>query len=76
MVECHLLPYLVAPVFCFDYLLFSLSFSFSSRQGGNIADPIRSWKESDIPAEILEIIEKVGYKEPSPIQRQAIPIGE
>jgi ATP-dependent RNA helicase DDX23/PRP28 len=53
-----------------------LSFFFVSCQGGNIADPIRSWKESDIPAEILEIIEKVGYKEPSPIQRQAIPIGE
>jgi ATP-dependent RNA helicase DDX23/PRP28 len=59
--------------FCFSTFSF---FSFVSCQGGNIADPIRNWKESDIPAEILEIIEKVGYKEPSPIQRQAIPIGE
>ncbi|XP_058449299.1 probable ATP-dependent RNA helicase DDX23, partial [Malaya genurostris] len=27
------------------------------------------------PKEILDIIDKVGYKEPTPIQRQAIPIG-
>lgn len=25
--------------------------------------------------EILDVIDQVGYKEPSPIQRQAIPIG-
>ncbi len=25
--------------------------------------------------EILDIVDKIGYKEPSPIQRQAIPIG-
>lgn len=43
--------------------------------GGKIPDPIRNWKESGIQKELLEIIEKVGYKEPTPIQRQAIPIG-
>ncbi len=68
--------YLVPPVFLLWLPAFYLQFFFVFCQGGNIADPIRSWKESDIPAEILEIIEKVGYKEPSPIQRQAIPIGE
>ena len=31
--------------------------------------------ESIIPKPILECIERIGYKEPSPIQRQAIPIG-
>jgi len=31
--------------------------------------------ESSIPQQILECIERIGYKEPSPIQRQAIPIG-
>jgi superfamily II DNA/RNA helicase len=45
-------------------------------QGGNIPNPMRSWTESDIPQVILDIIEKIGYKEPSPIQRQAIPIGK
>lgn len=43
--------------------------------GGQIPHPLRSWIESDIPQSILDVIEKVGYKEPSPIQRQAIPIG-
>lgn len=43
--------------------------------GGRIPDPIRNWKESGIPAEILEIIDRVGYKDATPIQRQAIPIG-
>lgn len=43
--------------------------------GGKIPEPIRKWKESTIKSEIMEIIEKVGYKDPTPIQRQAIPIG-
>lgn len=43
--------------------------------GGLIPHPLRSWTESAIPPAILEVVEKVGYKEPSPIQRQAIPIG-
>jgi hypothetical protein len=43
--------------------------------GGQIPHPLRSWDESEIPAQILEVIDKIGYKEPSPIQRQAIPIG-
>ena len=43
--------------------------------GGNIPHPLRSWTESEIAKEILEVIESVGYKEPSPIQRQAIPLG-
>lgn len=37
--------------------------------------PLRSWEESQIPQQLLEAIETIGYKEPSPIQRQAIPIG-
>ncbi|KAJ7063213.1 P-loop containing nucleoside triphosphate hydrolase protein [Mycena amicta] len=42
---------------------------------GQIPHPLRSWEESDIPKSVLECIEQIGYKEPSPIQRQAIPIG-
>ncbi len=44
-------------------------------RGGNIPRPLRSWRESSIPAQILSTIEEIGYKDPSPIQRQAIPIG-
>lgn len=36
---------------------------------------MRNWQESGIPPQILGVIDEVGYKEPSPIQRQAIPIG-
>ncbi|RXW14721.1 hypothetical protein EST38_g11137 [Candolleomyces aberdarensis] len=57
-----------------DWRIFREDFSISAR-GGNIPHPLRSWKESDIPESILEAIERIGYKEPSPIQRQAIPIG-
>ena len=46
-----------------------------AQPGGSIPHPLRSWEESSIPPQILEIIDQVGYKEPSPIQRQAIPIG-
>ncbi|KAG5653969.1 hypothetical protein H0H81_008837 [Sphagnurus paluster] len=57
-----------------DWRIFREDFSISAR-GGQIPHPLRSWKESSIPATILECIEAIGYKEPSPIQRQAIPIG-
>lgn len=44
-------------------------------KGGRVAPPIRHWKESDLPKNIYEIIKSCGYDEPTPIQRQAIPIG-
>ena len=57
-----------------DWRIFREDYNISIK-GGNPAFPIRYWRESNIPEEILDIIDKVGYKEPSPIQRQAIPIG-
>ncbi|CAH7668788.1 pre-mRNA-splicing ATP-dependent RNA helicase prp28 [Phakopsora pachyrhizi] len=57
-----------------DWRIFREDFSIAAR-GGNIPNPMRSWDESKIPLQILEIIDEVGYKEPSPIQRQAIPLG-
>ncbi|EST08003.1 Helicase, C-terminal [Kalmanozyma brasiliensis GHG001] len=57
-----------------DWRIFREDFGISAR-GGNIPRPLRSWRESTIPKSILSTIEEVGYKEPSPIQRQAIPIG-
>lgn len=57
-----------------DWRIFREDFSISAR-GGGIPHPLRSWSESAIPGQILDCIERIGYKEPSPIQRQAIPIG-
>ncbi|TFY82972.1 hypothetical protein EWM64_g1039 [Hericium alpestre] len=57
-----------------DWRIFREDFSIAAR-GGNIPHPLRSWEESTIPKEILKVVEEVGYKEPSPIQRQAIPVG-
>ena len=57
-----------------DWRIFREDFSISAR-GGHIPLPLRSWSESEIPPQILGVIEEIGYKEPSPIQRQAIPIG-
>ncbi|KAJ7685100.1 P-loop containing nucleoside triphosphate hydrolase protein [Mycena polygramma] len=57
-----------------DWRIFREDFSISAR-GGQIPHPLRSWSESDIPKTILECIDEIGYKEPSAIQRQAIPIG-
>jgi len=57
-----------------DWRIFREDFSIATR-GGNIPHPLRSWGESAIPKQILTVIDQIGYKEPSPIQRQAIPIG-
>ncbi|KAM0788472.1 hypothetical protein ACM66B_001605 [Microbotryomycetes sp. NB124-2] len=57
-----------------DWRIFREDFAIAAR-GGNIPLPLRSWQESSIPQQLLDVIEEIGYKEPSPIQRQAIPIG-
>ena len=57
-----------------DWRIFKEDFNISTK-GGRIPNPIRSWKESKISKDILTVIDSVGYREPTPIQRQAIPIG-
>ena len=57
-----------------DWRIFKEDFNITTK-GGNIPNALRNWKEANLPSEILEIIDGVGYKEPTPIQRQAIPIG-
>lgn len=57
-----------------DWRIFREDFSISAR-GGHVPLPLRSWRESKISSRILDIVDEIGYKEPSPIQRQAIPIG-
>uniref|UniRef100_A0A183SP56 Probable ATP-dependent RNA helicase DDX23 n=1 Tax=Schistocephalus solidus TaxID=70667 RepID=A0A183SP56_SCHSO len=57
-----------------DWRIFREDYNISTK-GGNIPSPIRSWKESSISPDLLKIISKAGYAEPTAIQRQAIPIG-
>lgn len=56
-----------------DWRIFKEDFNILTK-GGNIPHPMRSWEESKIPSAILRTIRKVGYNEPTPIQRAAIPV--
>jgi len=58
---------------CNIEIFFKEDFNITTK-GGNIPNPIRSWKESNLPKNILSIIKEIGYDEPTPIQKQAIPI--
>ena len=44
-------------------------------QGGRATLPLRSWEEARLPPVIMRAISDAGYEKPSPIQRQAIPVG-
>ncbi|KAL0849789.1 hypothetical protein ABMA28_011735 [Loxostege sticticalis] len=57
-----------------DWRIFREDYNITIK-GGKIPNPIRNWKEAGFHQDIMEIINKVGYKSPTPIQRQAIPIG-
>ncbi|KAG9256987.1 P-loop containing nucleoside triphosphate hydrolase protein [Emericellopsis atlantica] len=56
-----------------DWRIFKEDYGIATK-GGLIPNPMRSWKESGLPPRLLEIVDQVGYKEPSAIQRAAIPI--
>ncbi|KAK4230617.1 putative pre-mRNA-splicing ATP-dependent RNA helicase prp-28 [Podospora fimiseda] len=56
-----------------DWRIFKENYGIATK-GGAIPNPMRSWHESNLPRRLLEIVHDVGYDEPSPIQRAAIPI--
>ena len=56
-----------------DWRIFKEDYNISTK-GGGIPNPMRSWAESGLPKRLLEVIEQVGYTEPSAVQRAAIPI--
>lgn len=56
-----------------DWRIFKEDFNISTK-GGSIPNPMRSWKESKLPQKLLDIVDAVGYTEPSAVQRAAIPI--
>ncbi|KAJ1934556.1 mRNA splicing protein prp28, partial [Kickxella alabastrina] len=57
-----------------DWRIFREDFGISCK-GGAVPQPLRSWRESAVPEAILHAIADIGYVEPTPIQRQAIPVG-
>ncbi|KAF4462871.1 Pre-mRNA-splicing ATP-dependent RNA helicase PRP28 [Fusarium albosuccineum] len=56
-----------------DWRIFKEDFGIATK-GGMIPNPMRNWQESNLSPRLLEIVDQVGYKEPTPIQRAAIPI--
>jgi ATP-dependent RNA helicase DDX23/PRP28 len=56
-----------------DWRIFKEDFNIATK-GGSVPNPMRSWEESHLPKRLLELIDRVGYKDPTPIQRAAIPI--
>lgn len=44
-------------------------------RGNKTALPLRTWEEANLSKPIMKAIEELEWKEPSPIQRAAIPIG-
>ncbi|CAG8488480.1 5703_t:CDS:10 [Paraglomus occultum] len=57
-----------------DWRIFKEDFNITTK-GGSIPNPIRSWEESNLSERIIKLINSIGYTSPTPIQRQAIPIG-
>ena len=56
-----------------DWRIFKEDFNIATK-GGSIPNPMRNWKESGLPKRLLDIVDSVGYTEPSAVQRAAIPI--
>ncbi|KAI0196850.1 Pre-mRNA-splicing ATP-dependent RNA helicase prp-28 [Astrocystis sublimbata] len=56
-----------------DWRIFKEDFGIATK-GGLLPNPMRSWQESTLPRRLLDIVAQVGYDEPTPVQRAAIPI--
>ena len=56
-----------------DWRIFKEDFNINT-SGGVMPAPIRHWHESGLPAELLSTIKRLNYAQPTPIQRQAIPL--
>ncbi|KAK3677504.1 mRNA splicing protein prp28 [Recurvomyces mirabilis] len=56
-----------------DWRIFKEDFNIATK-GGGIPNPMRNWEESGLPRRLMDIVDAVGYKEPSAVQQAAIPI--
>ncbi|EFJ18460.1 hypothetical protein SELMODRAFT_165735 [Selaginella moellendorffii] len=57
-----------------DWRIFREDFNISYK-GSRIPRPMRNWEEGGLSTELLKAVNKAGYKNPSPIQMAAIPLG-
>ena len=57
-----------------DWRIFKEDFGIAVSGGNNLPNPIRYWHESTLSKQLRQIIDALGYKIPTPIQRQTIPI--
>lgn len=57
-----------------DWRIFKEDFGIQVK-GASAPDPIRNWKEAEFPQTIMDMIDSVGYLEPTPIQKATIPVG-
>eukprot|EP00889_Picochlorum_renovo_P004164 jgi/Picre1/31194/NNA_006548.t1 len=59
-----------------DWRIFREDFNISFKGAtSNVALPIRSWEEAELPREVFQAIDDAGYTKPSPIQMASIPLG-
>ncbi len=59
-----------------DWRIFKEEFRITTKFAGRLCHPLRYWEEANLPKAIYRgITEVAGYKDPSPIQRMAIPVG-
>lgn len=56
-----------------DWRIFKEDFNIATK-GGSIPNPMRNWEEAGLPKRLMDIVDAVGYTEPSAVQRAAIPI--
>ncbi|KAJ5090841.1 hypothetical protein N7532_009525 [Penicillium argentinense] len=56
-----------------DWRIFKEDHEIATK-GGGVPNPMRSWEESQLPREVLELVHDVGYTKPTPIQCASIPI--
>lgn len=57
-----------------DWRILKEDFNIAVR-GGFAPNPMRNWNESEIKPELLKILRKMEFEQPTPVQRAAIPIG-
>ncbi|QPG74439.1 hypothetical protein FOA43_001768 [Brettanomyces nanus] len=57
-----------------DWRIMKEDYNISSK-GGKMENPIRYWQEIEIDGLLLKQLERLGYREPTPIQRASIPTG-